>query len=638
MSTYWAASSRNEIANHILTKKEAYYKFLQNSGILEELSRSYRAFFGNSTIEEMKNGKTLMSANHYASLVRSLHTLVTQNRPAFEARAINSNYESQATTILANGLLDYYLREKRLEVNLKDACLLALYLREGWIVANWDAQSGEIYGVNPESNTPIYEGDVNFETYSILEMIRATSGQQNWFIVRKQVNKYDLAAKFSELENEIMSASTSVSEKRKWSLSYIADSEAESDDIEMLTLYHGKTPALPQGRFVEMVGNTVLSDGPLPYKKPYCFSIKANDSFQSNFGHSPAMDIIPLQTAIDTCFSVALSNVNSFGVGTLVSEKGSLSVSQIKEGLQHLEHNKGSQAPQVLNLLQIPGEIFNFANLLVQTSETISGVNSVARGNVPHQMSGTAMALVAQQALTFSSGLQQSYNSLTENVGSALIELLQTYAVVPRIAQLAGKTKKSYMQEFSKNDLQGISKIIVDSANSFTKTTAGKIEVANNLLQSQLITSAEQYISVVQTGQLESLVERDTTQLMLIKQENEALSQGQEQMAVMTDSHSLHVQEHSIIFSNPEVRNNPQIMQAALAHIQQHIDLATNQNPILAQMLKQPTFAQQAPEQQGPVNPSNFSNENPTNMMEAQTPGMPTIAGTDQKYDPSGVQ
>ena len=51
--------------------------------------------------------------------------------------------------------------------------------------------------------------------------------------------------------------------------------------------------------------------------------------------------------------------------------------------------------------------------------ETLSGVNSVARGNPEASLqSGTALAMVQSQALQFMSGLQQSYIQLIEDVGT----------------------------------------------------------------------------------------------------------------------------------------------------------------------------------------------------------------------------
>lgn len=617
MSQYWAASDRNDIVNHIKEKKLAYLKFLENSGIMPELRDSFKKFYGNSAIQELDDGKTVMTANHYASLIRSLQTFITQNRPAFEARAVNSDYDSQAVTILANGLFDYYLREKRLEDLLKNAVYLALFLREGWIMAEWDVNAGEPYAVNPDTGEPVTTGDAKFSMFGILDIIRPTRGAASWHIIRRQENKWDLAAKYPDLADEIISAKESLQERRRWSLSYIADTDRTDDDnVEVLTLIHDKTPALPAGRLVTMVGDTVLTDNPLPYKRPYLFCIKAADAFQTNFGHSPAMDIIPLQNAIDTCFSIALSNINSFGIGSLVSEKGTLQVNQIRDGLMHLEHAKGSTPPSVLNMLQIPGEIFKFADMLVHNAETISSVNSVARGNVPGQMSGTAMALIAQQALVFSSGLQQSYNNLIEQTGTALIELLQTYAQVPIVAHIAGESKRSYMRHFKSDDLQGFSKFIVDASNAFTKTTAGKVEVANNLLNTGLLSTPEQYLQVVSTGNLEPLVEHDQSQLMLIRQENELLSQGQPVTALVTDHDALHVLEHSVVVNDPEARQRPEILQATLTHIQQHIDNAQTKNPVLAQILKQMVV----PQPQGPMAPPAMANGPQPDMQSTQPP------------------
>jgi len=393
---------------------------------------------------------------------------------------------------------------------------------------------------------------------------------------------------------------------------------------------------MPQGRLAIMVGETILVDGPLPYNKPYVFPIRAQDAYQTAFGHSNLHDCIPLQDALDSCFSIALSNLNSFGLGSIVSEKGSMSVSELRTGLLHLEHNKGTNPPQKLDLLQIPAEIFNFATMLIQNQETISGVNSVARGNVPHQMSGTAMALVANQALTFSSGVQHSLNTLLEHVGSSLIELLQTFATVPRVAQIVGKTKKSYMKQFKCDDLKGISRVVVESTNALTKTTAGKVEIANNLLQSKLITTPEQYIQVVTTGTLEPLTEFDNAQNMLIRLENEQLTEGKPQQVVAIDLHELHVREHSVVLANPDVRNNPQVLQVTLDHIQQHINQAKSTDPALMFMLKQQPLPQ-APPQAPQQNPA-LQTPQPQTMAEAKTPDMPTIAGTQTKFNPQGPQ
>ena len=639
--TYWASLPQEEVGKELEARDEEYKEFLRSSGILAELKKSYRLFYGNSAIQEEADGKTLINVNHYASLIRSIHTSVTNQRPAFQALAVNSDFESQADTQLVSGLLDYYMRQKRLEENLKEATELALYLREGWVSATWNVTGGEIYAKNPETGQPIYEGDLEFNTHSILDVARDTrnkSDKHSWYIVSEQINKWDLVAKYPELKDEILAIQTNEKYQDILDISYnLNNHQSEEDQIVIKTFYHEKTPAMPEGRMVQFLSeDVVLFDGPLPYKKVYLFKITPSKAFKTAFGHSNAMDLMPLQDALDAEFSTILTNHNAFGVQNIMAPKGSgVSVNQIADGLNLIEYDKNAGPPSPLNLAQTPPEIFNFAEMLIRNQELISGQNQVSRGNPPSQMSGTAMALIANQAIQFQSGIQHSYNMLLENVGSASVELLQTYASTPRVALITGKSKRSLLKKYSNKNLQGISRVIVDAANSLSKTAAGKVEMANNLLNSGLIKTPEQYISVVTTGTLEPLYEHEQSQINLIRQENESLAEGRSVRALITDDHSLHAIEHSVVLNSPEARENEELAANILAHIQEHINLAKSIPPELAEMLKHtPIQSKQPP--QAPLGqvPNTIQNENPitTEANSTSLPDMPIDALTGEKF------
>ena len=539
-----------------------------------------------------------------------------------------------------------HMRQKRLEEHLKLAAELALFLREGWIGASWNVTGGEIYAQNPDTGQPIFEGDVEFNTYSILDIARDVknkSKDHQWYIVNEQANKWDLIAKYPELEEQILAVRDNEKYEDVIDLSYkLNQAKVEDDQITVKTFYHEKTPALPQGRMVTFIDDkTVLFDGPLPYKKIYLFPISPSHAFKTAFGHSNAFDLIPLQDALDSEFSTILTNHNAFGVQNIMAPKGSgVSVNQIAEGLNLIEYDAKVGPPAALNLAQTPPEIFNFAQMLISNQEVISGQNSVARGNPQTQMSGTAMALLAHQAIQFQSGIQHSYNMLLENVGTSLVELLQTYAATPRIALIAGKSKRSLQKVFSRENLQGISRVMVDSANSLSKTAAGKVEMANNMLNSGLIKTPEQYISVVTTGTLEPLYEHEMSQINLIRQENEALQEGKQVKALITDDHSAHILEHSVVLNSPEARDNEAISSAVLDHIQKHIDLRKSIDPQLAEMLKHTPSQSNAPvPPQGATEqvPNTIQNDNPitTEAESTPLPGMPMNPVTGERFEPN---
>ena len=634
--TYWAAEEKGKIAGEILARVKDNREYIISAGYISELRKSYRTFYGTSYIENIDQSLKAIHLNHYANLIRHVHVMITSQRPAWEPRAINSDLESQATTLLASGLLDYYMREKHIEKKLNQSTEKSLFLREGWISLDWNATGGEIYGENPDSGEPIYEGDVEVNTHTLLDITRdyrRRDMNHQWYIVRKFKNKYDLAAKYPELAEKI----TALRGDNKFDLEFELNiskmgnqnKEYDSDLVPTYTLYHDKTDALKEGRMTEVLdSDLMLFDGPLPYKRPYVFCITPSQYYENAYGHSNAMDLLPVQDAHNMTVSAILTNQAANAVQNFQVPKGAApKVTQVMDGLNIWEYDPKAGKMEPMDLLKTAPEVFKFAEYLQAQEELLSGVSQINRGQAPATMSGTAMALLQQQAIQFSSGIQLSYTLVLEQLGTALIELLQTYAVVPRVAQISGKMKKSYIKEFTGKDLEGISKVIVDSANPLTKTSAGRVEIANQLLQTpNMIKTPEQYIGVLTTGNLEPLWEHDNSQRMLIKSENEELMEGIAQMAVMTDDDAIHVLEHSCVLNSPEARRSPKVLQETLAHIQQHAQNAKMKDPALAAMLKQASFAQAPPPQpnqgSGPVGeglPNTLDNQNPITQQAEQT-------------------
>lgn len=611
MDTYWAAKEGLGICDEILDKVDDYKKYMEVSGFLSELRKSYKTYYGQTYIENIDQSLKAIHVNHYANLVRHLHVMVTAQRPAWEPRAINSDLESQATTTLAAGLLDYYMREKHIEKKLIKAVEMALFLREGWISLEWNANGGEIFGVNPESGEPIFEGDVEVKNHTILDIVRdyrRRDMNHQWHIVRQFKNKWDLAARYPEIKEKI----SQLKSDNRFDLAYELniskfagkDQEMDGDMVPVYTLYHAKTDAMPEGRMVECCDSDVLLfDGPLPYKRPYIFPITTSEYFENAFGHSNIMDILPVQDALNMAVSSILTNVAANGVQNFQVPKGAAPrVTAVMDGLNVWEYDpKSGGKLESMDLLRTPPEVYNFANYLQQQSELLSGVSQINRGQAPATMSGAAMALLQQQSIQFANGIQLSYTLALEQLGTGLIELLQTFAVVPRVAQISGKMKKGLIKEFTGKDLEGISKVIVDSANPLTKTSAGRVEIANQLLSTpNMIKTPEQYLGVLTTGNLEPLYEHDNSQRLLMKAENEELMEGKQVQALLTDDHAIHILEHSCVLNSPDARKRPDIIEVTLGHIQEHLNIAKTMPPDLAMVLKQASLATaQAPMAQG---------------------------------------
>lgn len=266
-SEYWASVPKEKIGAEIMLKAENYRKYMRDSGFLEELQKSYDQFYCDTEIRDVDESLKAININHFANLIRHIHVMVTSQRPAWEVRAINTDSESQADTQLASGLLDYYMKEKRLEKLLSKATEQSLFLREGWISMGWDVSGGQVHGINPETGKPIYEGDVEFRNHTILDVIRDVSRKNmnhEWFILVDKKNKWDLAAKYPELADKIRGLSCDNKEILEYSLSTDQQAiEYNEDLIPIYELRHDRTEAMPNGRLtIVLDSEIVLFDGP----------------------------------------------------------------------------------------------------------------------------------------------------------------------------------------------------------------------------------------------------------------------------------------------------------------------------------------------------------------------------------------
>jgi hypothetical protein len=634
---YWAKAPSNEIADEILDRVEKYYKFMSMSGRLDLLRRSWLYYYrprvtGGRLNPVGEQGElTALSVNHYRNLLSHLSTMTVQQRPSFEPRAINSDSKSQAQVILAAGLLDYYMREKKLERYLKRAVDAGLIFGEAFLRAEWDATSGKPYGKTATGAT-VYDGDMKYSNYNPLNCIRdftlESPSQEVFHILRDATNKYNLAAKFPDLEKEILDDSVDL-------LEYAATTTLqalgfdESDNIFLYTLLHKPTPAIPEGRFTVCLDNgTVLQDGPLPYKETHVYRIAPDEEEGTIFGYTVGFDLLAVQEGIDILYSTVITNQSAFGVQNILVPKGhDISTSQMSGGLNVIEYDKDIGKPESINLTETPAEIFNFIGMLEKTSETLSGVNSVARGNPESSLkSGAALALVQSMAIQFSQNLQQSYARLVEDGGSGTISILQDYASVPRVAAIAGKSSRPLMKDFSGSDIDMIDRVTVDMGNPLTRTTAGKVNLADALAERNMIDNPDQYVQVITTGRLEPVIESKQSELILIKEENEGLAEGKPQVAIITDKHDQHILEHRVVLANSSVRQDPnaaQIVQATLDHIQEHINLLQTADPLLMQLIHQQSLAPQP----GAMQPGAMMNAEPPLQQaagEAQLPNMPS--------------
>lgn len=632
-SQYFAAKDSRSVAEVLESRASEWNNSLYANGYLEKLRASYAAYHG-CYYNDQTNGHQIsfsgeqgelvnFPVNQYANIATHMITITVTNRPSIDCRATNTDYKSLVQTYLANNILDYYMREKKVETYLKKAVEYAVVYGAGFLTLEWDATKGEVVDFIEETQTKIYEGDIVFGNLSPFDVMydgtKETDNENEWVLIRKWKNKYDLAAKYPEFADKLKGLRTK-SDTTNYRLGFLMLNQA-SDDVEVLEFYHKKSDALPNGRYMMFCAeDIVLQDLPMPYRVLPVFRIAPRSIHGTPWGYTPMFDILPLQEALNSTFSTILTNQSAFGVQNILNPRGSdIAVNQLAGGLNVIDYNVNPGAPNggaplPLNLTSTPAEVFKMAEIIQQQMELISGINSVARGQPePSLKSGTALALVQSMALQFMSGLQQSYVEMIEGVGSAIIKMLQDFAATPRMVAIAGKSDRTFMKEFSSEDISNISRVIVDVGNPMAKTTAGRVQMAEQLLQYQKI-DASQYVELIHTGNLNALTESTVHEEFLMKAENEALIAGEVPQAIFTEQHKEHIDFHRGVLFDPELKKDKDLVSRVQEHIQQHLNLLRTTDPALLQLMnQQPLPPLPSPQPGQPPAPGQQSLPNPQN-------------------------
>jgi hypothetical protein len=662
---YFANQPGKECAQHLIKKSQDWYRSTQSNAYIDKVKRSWQAYHGifyedshaisyGGEQGELAN----IPINHYSNIATNMHVMVTASRPSFQARARNTDKKSLVQAKLASGILDFYLREKRLERALKTAVEYAIVLGTGYIKLEWNSTKGEIYQtIDPDPNEiayyddngvaydendreikpfPVYEGDVEFKNLSPLDVVfdctKENPELHDWVICRTFLNKFDLAEKYPEFEAEILASET---KDRLDSKNIGANSNEETEDIPVYEFFHKKTESVMDGRYMIYIADgTVLVDTVMPYRQLPVYRIAPRTILGTPFGYSPMFDLLPIQDAVNAIYSIILTNQTTFGVQNILNPRGNdVKLSQIQSGLNFIEYNAQVGKPESLNLTNTPSELFNYLQKLEQAMEYISGVNPVVRGQVQgltNLRSGNSMALLQSQALQFISGLQQSYVQLQEDVGTGVVQLLQDFAKVPRVAAIAGVRNTTKMVDFSSDHIKDIVRITVDVGNALMSSTAGRTEIAQNLMQMGLIKSPEKYLMVLNTGSLDYFQEGEFDEQIVIKSENEALLDGELPIAIFTDDHALHIKIHREVLADVQLRKDADLVDRTLAHIQEHVNLLKTVDPNLLMLIQQQPIQEQqpmpnnAPMMQDPVDPNAMDNGTLPQPAEPPIEGMPT--------------
>lgn len=601
---YWCKSTQ-ECVQSLVKKTSEYYQYILATGKMamwrlcfEQYNRGFITL-GSVSRGGVEGELLNLPINEFRNIVDHVIGLTTHDKLAFEPQPVNNDYTTSAQVTLAKGILNDYAKNKGLDYVCDHTAENAYIFGEGSVVKLFNENIGEMKAVDVADQKIYRKGDIEFLEVNPTNLIRDIHIQQfkdnQWFIVRIFANKYDLAAQYPDKAREICEKSIA----SDWDNTRITATRGEKADLIPLYLaFHKKTSAVPFGRQIFYLdSDTWLEDGHLEYRDFPIYTNMPCPVESINFGYTPAFDLLPIQQVLDIIDGGCATNLSNFLVSNVLVPDGcNLGVADLIGSMNLLKYNPQAGIPQALNLVEFPKEAQPFRQFLVQRMQTLAGLSSVNMGQADEKItSGTMAALYASQAIHFNSRFQKSYAITCGSLASGILYDLQDHPEDMRTGLIAGKGNRAYLKSFYGKDVNQIDRVIVQLGSAFLQTDAGKVQIAQDLLNSPSGLNAREYLEVIETGSLDPLTEGPHRELMYIKSENEKLMDGQPVKAALTDDDALHIQEHKNVIADAELRmsDDPQaatVVNVTMTHMAEHENnfvFKMQNRPVLMQLLKQ---------------------------------------------------
>jgi hypothetical protein len=609
---YWAEESDLEILHSKLSGlNEDWYEYLQETGIAYVAQRSYRAYYG-SHLNSSQDGALFggaggagierggkkgeiakTKANHFRNVILHAIQLATSTQPAFKSVAVNNDYKSQAQAMLSDNVWEYYYKEYALNKLRVDTLETAYISGEGFAFAPWNDAAGDPV-IADETGKEVLSGDLeyhgNLSTFDVARDVESRVAHiqdHSWVIVRFRVNKWDLVAAYPKSKADIL-GSTNVEDTYNSNISgewlRASAEEYDSDQIQVFTFLHKKSPAMPKGRATVFVNGGILDDQPFDYDKYPLYRVAAGNVKDSCVGYSPAFDLIAIQHGLDICTTAVMTNNANNAIQKIWTKKNDpLTVDEIKSDMVHLQSD---EKPEGINLTASAKETYNLRTELKSEIETLSGINSTVRGQPPTSLkSGAALALVVSQAVEFGSMMEGSLTEFMEELATDTIINLQNKSTSPRLIEIMGKGNRPFAKEFIGSDISLIRRVIAQTVNPLSKTISGRLELARELSERGIIKDPGDYVEVLMTGRVDGITQGTAHEQLSITEENEALQGGEEVQVILFENHPLHIKEHTSLLYSPNAKKDAELTSRVLGHIQQHLDNWRRMDPAMLAVL-----------------------------------------------------
>ena len=594
--TFFAAGSPKEIANTI-ESHASKWSFTGGSGTFNALSmalwRNYIAW--NSTLFTPESFDSALGSdgevgefvkvvsNQARSVGEQYISIITRQKLYWDAITDVNSANPINDCRLAKGIANAVTETQRVQSKFYAAAEKSYIYGAAFISSTWKTDKGYPYAVD-QDGTLAYSGDVEIGVHDVSDVVYDWSIEEwsdlPWVAIRRVKNKHDLAAQHPDLADKILSTPSARSQKRLIPRFNMLSSFDNPDMIYFWEFYLRPCPSVPKGRFVVYTDpNCVLFDDDNLYETIPVEPLMFSKIQGTGLGKPRLSEMLPVQEIYDGILSTIASNVRAFGKQNIVMpDDADIDPVQIGDGMNVIRYHVNPTAPdggipKILDLLEIPAALFQFAGMMNTQVADLSGLSSTIRGNPPAGVTAaSALATLTANASEFLSQAQLEYSMCCEKVMNHTINAYKRFATVEQTSKLVGTSSVGYVKTWKGEDLKSVQHIKLRQTNGLMDSLAGRQQIADNLLQAGLV-NAGQYVKIQSGAPVESLFEEVFTTEMAVQAEIDAIVEGNSIIPIITDDHPKFIKAYQALLYNPSVRVSSKLTGDVMQLIETRISL-----------------------------------------------------------------
>ncbi len=510
------------------------------------------------------------SFNHIAPTVDTRLARLAKVRPSLEVRAFSDSEADMKTARLSSNILRSVKSRVDLDGVISAASLWSEVCGTAFYKVVWNFNDGNIIGTDDTGHV-LKEGDVNVVALSPFEIypddLSAPSVNEVKSIIHaKAVPVSEIRERFHvELPGRTVRdfPLAPYSEASGWIRPMDGSFRPALENREILIeRYTRPDGAHPLGRLEIVAGETLLFEGPLPYKngdrgerilpfiRQVCIALPG-----AFFGASVVDRMIPLQRAYNAVRNRKHEFLNRLTAGVVAVEDGSVDAEELaQEGLypgKVLVYRQGSNAPAFLDCGKLPAEFQQEEERIANEFILVSGMSEISRNsaNPTHVTIAVGLQLLIDQDTNRMRMSVESVERAVKEAGKQILHLYKQFAATKRLLRMTGTGGNTELFYFDASD---ISADDVTFETGYDRTPEQIKEDILNLLSLGLLNdekgnlssgAKERILDALGYGSFENA--RDISRLHIAKAERENVALAQEDVAADEyDDHDLHILEH----------------------------------------------------------------------------------------------